>query len=187
VSVRKKECCELAKLLGSLERDDARGHMWGHPSKRISPVGCPAGWREPCKKEREGKMGALYMCKRSVKERAARSTRRFTVKEIEPFLRIEYRRDACDGGSFCAILGVAIQKENGTWGTHELIDETEASLSHRIHAGDEPNKSLENKAVPLMKKRLVGALNRLSEHYARVYVYPVASAAQPPIPSIPPS
>ena len=120
-------------------------------------------------------MGALFMCKRSVRERAAGIARRFTVKEIEPFLKIEYRRDACDGGSFCAILGVAIQKENGTWGTHELSDETESSLSYRVHAGDEPIKNLKNKALPLMKKRLVAALNRLREHYARVYVYPVAS------------
>ena len=129
-------------------------------------------------------MGALFMCKRSVREQAARSVRRFTVKEIEPFLRIEYRRDACDGGSLCAILGVAIQKENGTWWTHQLSDEMEASLSRRVHGGDEPIESLKSKTLPLMKKRLVGALNRLREHYARVYVYPVASEEQPAIPDV---
>jgi len=129
-------------------------------------------------------MGALFMCKRSVGERAARGVRRFTVKEIEPFLRIEYRRDAFDGGSFCAILGVAIQKENGTWGTHELSDETDASLSGRLRASGEPIESLMSKAVPLMKKRLVGALNRLREHYGRVYVYPVTAGEEPAIPEV---
>ena len=129
-------------------------------------------------------MGALFMCKRSVRERAARGVRRFTVKEIEPFLRIEYRRGACDGGSFCAVLGVAIQKEDGTWGTHELSDETDAGLSRRLHASGEPIESLRSKALPVMKKRLVGALNRLREHYERVYVYPVAAGEQPTIPDV---
>ena len=131
-------------------------------------------------------MAALFMCKRSCRERAVRRVRRFTIKEIEPFLTVEYRRDACDGGLFCAILGVAIQKENGTWGTHELIDETEAGLSQRLPAGEEPFESLRSKALPLLKKRLVGALNRLRENYARVYVYPVASGEQP-LSTIPPS
>ncbi len=119
-------------------------------------------------------MAALFMCKRSCRQRAVRRVRRFTIKEIEPFLTVEYRRDACDGGSFCAVLGVAIQKENGTWGTHELSDETDAGLSQRLHAAAEPIERLKSKALPLMKRRLVDALNRLREHYERVYVYPIA-------------
>lgn len=129
-------------------------------------------------------MGALFMCKRSRKERAVRRVRRFTVEEIEPFLRVEYRRDARHGGLFCAVLGVAMQRENGTWGTHELSDETDAGLSRRLLAEDERIETLRSKALPLMKKRLVEALNRLREHYGRVYVYPVAAEEQPTPPGV---
>ena len=130
-------------------------------------------------------MGALFMCKRSCRERAVKRLKRFTIKEIEPFLTVEYRRDACDGGSFCAVLGVAIQKENGTWGTHELSDETDAGLSQRLHAAAEPIERLKIKALPLMKRRLVDALNRLREHYERVYLYPVAAERQRTAPEPP--
>jgi hypothetical protein len=124
-------------------------------------------------------MAALFMCKRSCGDRTARRVRRFTIKEIEPFLTVEYRRDTCDGGSFCAVLGVAIQRGNGTWGTHELSDEAEAGLSRRLHAAAEPIERLKNETLTLVKRRLVDALNRLRDHYGRIYVYPVAREKLP--------
>ncbi len=130
-------------------------------------------------------MGALFMCKRSCREPAVRRVRRFTIKEIEPFLTVEYRRDTCDGGMFCAVLGVAIQKENGAWGTHELSDEMDAGLSGRLHTAADPIERLKSKALPLMKRRLVDALNRLRENYERVYVYLVAAERQPTTPEAP--
>ncbi len=128
---------------------------------------------------------ALFMCKRSYKEPAVRRGKRFTVKEIEPFLTIEYRCGTSDAGLLCAVLGVAIQKENGSWGIHELSDETDAGLSWQLCDSVTLAEQLKNRVAAQMKKRLVEALNRLREHYERVYVYPTGAERRPSPPGVP--
>jgi len=117
-------------------------------------------------------MAALFICRRSCRELKARRAKRFTIKEIEPFLFVEYRQEASAGGSFCAILGVAIQKENGAWGVHELSDEADAGRSQPLCTSPALMEKLKCRAAAQMKKRLVEALNRLRDHYERVYIYP---------------
>jgi len=114
---------------------------------------------------------ALFFCRRSVREPVKRHTRRFTVKEIEPFVTVEYRDGVPTGGAVVALIGVAVRKADGIWGVHELSDETNACRARHGSASPETAERLRNRAVLEMKRRLVDALNRLREHYETVYVY----------------
>jgi hypothetical protein len=114
---------------------------------------------------------ALFFCRRSVKEPVRTRAPRFTVKEIEPFVAVEYRDGALIGSVVVAAIGVAIRKEDGKWGVHELSDETDFCRARRNGASPEPVEGLRDRAALEMKRRLVNALNRLKEHYERVYVY----------------
>jgi hypothetical protein len=96
--------------------------------------------------------------------------KKFTAKEIEPFVMATQRPGGLNRGVFVAILGVALQKADGRWETHELTDEIDGDSTRRLPL--KSGEQLRCKAVFEMKRRLLGALNRLREHYDRVYVYP---------------
>jgi hypothetical protein len=102
-----------------------------------------------------------------------RRTPRFTVREIEPFVTVEYRDGVPTGGVVVGFIGVAIQKTDGRWGVHELSDEADACWQRHGSTSLKMAERLRNRAVLEMKRRLVDALNRLREHYDRVYVYPM--------------
>jgi hypothetical protein len=97
--------------------------------------------------------------------------KKFTAKDVEPFVAFHYRRCALRGGLFVAVLGVAIQKADGRWGLHELWDETSAEgFRHVMSLSDIPEQT-KNSVTLEMKKRLVDSLNRLRENYERLYIY----------------
>lgn len=113
---------------------------------------------------------ALFLCRRWATEPVKRRSRKFTVKEIDPFITVEYQDGAPHAGAVTVVIGVALQKSDGTWGVHELTDEVDGR--RKLCAGTPPETagSLRGTAVLETKKRLVDALNRLKEHYGRVYV-----------------
>ena len=117
---------------------------------------------------------ALFFCRRSVREPLKTRTPRFTVEEIEPFVALEYRDGAPNGGVAVAVLGVAIQRADGAWGLHRLSDEAKACRGRQGSTSSETVERLKNRAVLEVKKRLVLALNRLRKHHAGVYVYSTA-------------
>lgn len=114
---------------------------------------------------------ALFFCRRSFREPV--KTPRFTVKEIEPFVAVEYRDGVPNGGVVVVVIGVAVQKADGRWGVHELSDE--ANTCRGRHGSTSPGmaETFRHRAVLEVKRRLVHALNRLREHHTRVYVYPM--------------
>lgn len=98
-------------------------------------------------------------------------TPRFTLKEVEPFVVIEHRDGARDGSLVFAVIGVAIQKADGRWGVHELSDEVDACRALSRSASAHAIERMIARATVETQKRLVEALNRLREHYGRVYIY----------------
>ena len=116
---------------------------------------------------------ALFFCRRSARGPVKTRTPRFTVKEIEPFVAVEYRDGLPNMGVVVAVIGVAIQKADGEWGAHKLSDEANACRGRRGSTSPETAERLRNRAVLEVKRRLVHALNRLREHHTRVYVYPM--------------
>lgn len=113
---------------------------------------------------------ALFLCRRWAREPVKTQSRKFTVKEIDPFVTIECRDGAPSTGAVTVAVGVALQKSDGTWGVHELTDEVDGRRGLCAGTPREMAGSLKNTAVLETKKRLVDALNRLREHYGRVYV-----------------
>jgi hypothetical protein len=101
--------------------------------------------------------------------------KRFTSKDIEPFLTVTCRPDGPDAGVLVASLGAAVQKADGRWETHDLSDEACGDGSRRVRQAPGMDEYGRGKAVSQMKKRLRDALNRLKEHYERVYVYSVGA------------
>jgi hypothetical protein len=95
--------------------------------------------------------------------------KKFTAKEIEPFVTVTHRAGAFNRGVLVAVLGVALQKADSKWQTHELSDEIDGDSTRRLWPV--PGEHARGKAVSEMKRRLLDALNRLREHYERVYVY----------------
>ncbi len=96
--------------------------------------------------------------------------KKFTAKEIEPFVAVAYRPGASNRGVFVVALGAALLKPDGRWETHELSDEVDGDSMRRMSlVTGERLKGC--KAVCQMKRRLLDALNRLREHYDQVYVY----------------
>jgi hypothetical protein len=111
---------------------------------------------------------ALFFCRRWTAIPEKTRTRRFTIEEVEPFITVEYRNGTA-GDLVVAAIGVATQKADGRWGTHELSDEA------RLYCKDPwPGTAGRGSDARLLevKARLVRALNRLREHYGRIYVYP---------------
>lgn len=111
------------------------------------------------------------MCKRSDTETVKKRMKKFTAKEIEPFVAVAHRPGASNRGVVVASLGAALQKANGRWETHELSDEIDAECARRGRLSPVTDGRVTGKAVIEMKRRLLDALNRLREHYERVYVY----------------
>jgi hypothetical protein len=97
--------------------------------------------------------------------------KKFTVKEIEPFVTVTHRPGALNRGVFIAVLGTALQRADGRWETHELSDEIDGECARRSRLSPVTGDYARRKAVAEMKRRLLDALNRLREHYERVYVY----------------
>lgn len=114
---------------------------------------------------------ALFFCRRRAKEPPKRRSPRFSVKEIEPFLTVGYPDGAPLKTVVPVVIGVAIQKADGTWGTHELTDEMDLRRPLRARTFPEPAERVGERVAMETKRRLVEALNRLNEHYERVYVY----------------
>ncbi len=113
---------------------------------------------------------ALFFCRRSIKEPVKARVRRFTIKEIEPFVTIEHREDRLTGSMVAVVIGVAICKDDGTWGVHELSDET-GGWTRTGRTSWDGAETCGKRAILEMKRRLAGALNRLADHYERVYVF----------------
>ncbi len=111
------------------------------------------------------------MCRRSNAETVRKPMKKFTAKEIEPFVTVTHRAGALNRGVLVGVLGVAVQKADNRWHTHELFDETEGDPAR--HPWPAAGEHVRGKAVTQMKGRLLDALNRLREHYERVYVYAV--------------
>ena len=99
--------------------------------------------------------------------------KKFTAKEIEPFVTVTHRPGASNRGVVIAVLGAALQKADGRWETHELSDEIDGECSRRSRLSLMTGEHMRRKAIAEMKRRLLDALNRLREHYERVYVYVV--------------
>jgi hypothetical protein len=74
-----------------------------------------------------------------------------------------------------ASLGAALQKADGRWETHELSDEIDGAWGRRGGPSPETDARMRGKAVAQMKKRLRDSLNRLREHYERVYVFSIGT------------
>jgi hypothetical protein len=117
---------------------------------------------------------ALFFCRRRIKEPPKRRSPRFTIGEIEPFFTVEYRDCVPASPAVAVTIGVAIRKTDGTWGMHELADETDLRRYLRAQTSPEIGERQRTKAVLETKGRLVEALNRLREHYERIYVYQTA-------------
>ena len=115
---------------------------------------------------------ALFFCRRWVREPVKTRVRKFTIREIEPFVTVEYRDGALAAGVVAVAIGVAIQKADGKWGVHELRDETDVCRALYSAASQEMAERLKSRALLETERRLVDALNRLKNHYERVYVYP---------------
>lgn len=94
---------------------------------------------------------------------------------MEPFFTVEYRDGVPASPVVAVVIGVAIRKADGTWGTHELADETDLRRAFRGQTSPETAERLRMRAVLETKGRLVEALNRLREHYERIYVYQTSS------------
>jgi hypothetical protein len=114
---------------------------------------------------------AYFMCKRSFTGPAKKPMKKFTVKDIEPFIVFHHRRCALRGAVFVAVLGVAIQKLDGRWGLHELWDETSAEGSRHVRSLSDVTEQMKNSVAVEMKKKLVDSLNRLRENHERLYIY----------------
>ncbi len=110
------------------------------------------------------------MCRRSNAETFRKRMKKFTAKEIEPFVTVTHRAGALNRGVLVAVLGVALQKADSRWETHELSDEIDGDST--LRRWPVTGEHVRDKAVTEMKRRLLDALNRLREHYERVYVYP---------------
>jgi hypothetical protein len=115
---------------------------------------------------------ACFMCRRSHTETVKKRMKKFTVKEIEPFITVAHRPGALNPGVFVAVLGAALQKGDGRWETHELSDEIDGACAQRGRLPPAAGEHVRDKAILEMKRRLLDALNRLREHHERVYVYP---------------
>ena len=113
------------------------------------------------------------MCRRSNTEPVRKRMKKFTAKEIEPFVTVTHRPGALNRGVFTAVLGTALRKADGRWETHELSDEIHGECARRLRLSPETGEDVRGKAVTEMKRRLLDALNRLREHYDQVYVYPI--------------
>lgn len=114
---------------------------------------------------------ALFFCRRWAKEAVKIHAPKFTIEEIEPFAAVDCGDAALRTGVVAIVIGVAIKKTDGRWGVHELSDETDVHHALSMGTSLEVAEKLKNKAVLETKRRLVEALNRLGEHYERVYVY----------------
>lgn len=114
---------------------------------------------------------ALFFCRRRVKEPVRPQSQRFTIGEVDPFFTVECGDDAPTPGAVAVVIGVALQNTDGRWGVHELSDDADVKRRLRPGASQEMAESLKSRAVLEAKKRLVDALNRLKEHYGRIYVY----------------
>jgi hypothetical protein len=101
--------------------------------------------------------------------------KRFTSKDIEPFLTLTRRLDGPNESVLVASVGAALQKADGRWETHELSDEAYGDGLRRARAAPGTDAYGRGEAVSRMKKRLRDALNRLREHYEQVYVYSVGT------------
>jgi hypothetical protein len=44
--------------------------------------------------------------------------KKFTAREIEPFVTVTHRPGTLNRGVFIAVLGAALQKTDGRWETH---------------------------------------------------------------------
>jgi hypothetical protein len=113
---------------------------------------------------------ALFLCRRWAREPVKTRSRKFTVKDIDPFVTVEDRDGAPHAGAVTVAIGVALQKPDGTWGVHELTDEVDGRRGLCAGASQETAGSPRSTALLETKRRLVAALNRLREHYERVYV-----------------
>jgi len=113
------------------------------------------------------------MCRRSNTEPVRKRMKKFTAKEIEPFVTVAHRPGASNRGVFIAVLGTALQKADGRWETHELSDEIDGEWLRRLRLSPVTGEHVRGKAVTEMKRRLLDAVNRLREHHDRVYVYVV--------------
>ena len=113
---------------------------------------------------------AVFFCRRSIREPVKVRVRRFTIKEIEPFVTTEHREDGLTGSMVAVVIGVAIRKEDGRWGVHELSDET-GGWARTGRTSWDGVETCGKRTILEMKRRLAGALNRLADHYDRVYVF----------------
>ncbi len=113
---------------------------------------------------------ACFFCRRRDAERVRKRVRKFTSKEIEPFVTVRRRVDGSYRGAVVAVLGAALLKEDGKWETYELTDEMDGAWGRH---GSLPSDTEIGKAVGQMKRRLRDALNRLREHYEQVYIYSI--------------
>ena len=115
---------------------------------------------------------ALYMCRRWSREPQEIRTPRFTRKDIEPFVTVEYREDGLDKSVAVAVIGVAMQNSDGRWEMRRLSDETRVPAQQESASRDAA-EGLGNRRISQMIRRLVHAVNKLKEHCGRVYVYPM--------------
>ena len=118
---------------------------------------------------------ACFICRRRRAGRPTKRMKRFTSKDIEPFLTVTRRLGGPNASVLVASLGAALQKADGRWETHELSDEDYGDGSRRVRPAPGMDAYGRGGAVNRMKKRLRDALNRLREHYERVYVYSVGT------------
>ena len=111
------------------------------------------------------------MCRRSNTEPVRKRMKKFTAREIEPFVTVTHRPGTLNRGVFIAVLGAALQKTDGRWETLELSDEIDGECVRRLRLSLPTGEHVRGKAITEMKRRLLDALNRLREHYDQVYVY----------------